>query len=329
MTEKSKRSNQAISRKKHTIMADKKVADAVAGNWVDRWAPLVWRPYLRLARADRPIGVWLLLLPAWWSLALASRTMGAVFPDLYLLALFAIGALAMRGAGCTYNDLVDQDIDGRVERTRSRPLPSGQVSTRGAVVFLIAQCAAGLLVLVQLNGLAIALGFACVAIIALYPFMKRVTSWPQAVLGLAFAWGVLIAWAAGTGSLAWPAAFLLAGSISWTIGYDTIYAHQDKEDDALLGLGSTALRFGDNTHRWLALFYIVTVAAVLAAGLMVGAGAIFILGMALAALQFAWQVVTLDIASAENCLHRFRSNRDVGLAIFAAMVLDHMAALLL
>ena len=298
------------------------VADAVPGNWVDRWAPAPWKPYLRLARADRPIGVWLLLWPCWWSLALAALNQDQPFPDLRLMLLFAIGAIAMRAAGCAYNDIVDRDYDAKVARTRSRPIPSGQITVPQAQLFMVALCLVGLMVLLQLNVFTILLGIASLGIVALYPFMKRFTHWPQAVLGLAFSWGALMGWAAVFGALAWPPVLLYAGAVAWTIGYDTIYAHQDKEDDLSLGLKSTAIKLGPATSQWLTLFYGVTFAAILAAGLGAGAGMVFVGVIALAGLHLAWQAVTLDIDDAENCLRRFRSNRDFGAIVFVALVLD-------
>ncbi|MGI9382471.1 MAG: 4-hydroxybenzoate octaprenyltransferase, partial [Methyloligellaceae bacterium] len=260
--------------------------------------------------------------PCWWSVALAGRAAGTTVPDIWLLILFAIGAVVMRAAGCTYNDIVDKNYDARVARTRSRPIPSGQVSVREAQVFMVVLCFTGLAVLLQFNLFAIGLGIASLAIVAIYPFMKRVTHWPQIVLGLAFSWGALMGWAALYGALAWPPVLLYAGTVMWTIGYDTIYAHQDKEDDALLGLKSTALRFGPTTRRWLALFYGTAWLALTAAGLQAGAGFVFLGVMGGAAAMLAWQVVTLDIDDAVNCLSRFRSNRDVGAIVFAALVLD-------
>ncbi len=228
---------------------DGRVADAVRGSWVDTLAPAPWRPYLRLARADRPIGSWLLLLPCWWSAAYAAIAAGHALPNLWHMALFAIGAIAMRGAGCTYNDLVDRDIDAMVERTRSRPLPSGQVTSRQAKIFLVAQLGVGAMVLFALwNPFAWAVGIASLSVVVIYPFMKRITSWPQSVLGLAFSWGALMGWAAAFGRLDAPALLLYAASILWVIGYDTIYAHQDREDDAIVGVRSTALLFGERTR---------------------------------------------------------------------------------
>ena len=298
------------------------MADAVPGNWVDRWAPTPWKPYLRLARADRPIGVWLLLWPCWWSLALAALNQGRPFPDLRLMLLFAIGAIAMRAAGCAYNDIVDRDFDAKVARTRSRPIPSGQISVAQAQLFMVALSLVGLAVLLQLNIFTILLGIASLGIVALYPFMKRITHWPQIVLGLAFSWGGLMGWAAVYGALAWPPVLLYAGAVAWTIGYDTIYAHQDKEDDLSLGLKSTAIKLGAATSQWLTLFYGVAFVAILAAGLGAGAGIIFLGMIALGGAHLAWQAATLDIDNADNCLMRFRANRDFGAIVFIALALD-------
>ena len=298
------------------------VADAVPDNWVDAWAPHGWRPYLRLARADRPVGVWLLLWPCWWSLALAGINAGAGAPDLRFMLLFAIGAIAMRGAGCVWNDITDADYDARVARTRSRPIPSGQVSLRQAFAFMIALSLAGFGVLLQFNWFTILLGLASLALIAVYPFMKRFTYWPQGVLGLTFNWGALMGWAAVFGELSLAPVLLYGGAIAWTMGYDTIYAHQDKEDDALLGLKSTALKFGADTKRWLVVFYTLAVIGVIAAGGAAGAGLAFYVIVTAGAGHLAWQIVTLDIADEKSCLSRFRSNRDFGAIIFAALVAD-------
>jgi len=298
------------------------VADAPAKSWVDRFAPAPLIPYLRLARADRPIGFFLLALPCLWSVALAGRSLGAPYPDLWLLFLFAIGAIVMRAAGCTYNDIVDRDIDAKVARTRSRPLPSGQVTLTQASIFMGLLSLTGLAVLLSFNRFTVLLGLTVLPIVALYPFVKRVSNWPQAVLGLAFNWGALMGWAAVLARLDLAPVILYAGAVAWTIGYDTIYAHQDREDDDLIGLKSTALKFGSATKPWLALLYGFAWAAITAAGLMAGAGFFFLLGMILAAAHLAWQVLSLDIDDAENCLVRFRSNRDLGLIVFAAIVLD-------
>jgi 4-hydroxybenzoate polyprenyltransferase len=302
------------------IEAAGRVADST-GNWVDRLAPAALRPYLRLARADRPIGSWLLLLPCWWSSALAAVAANVKMPNPWHLVLFAVGTVAMRGAGCTWNDIVDRDLDAGVERTRSRPLPSGQVSLAAAIAFLVLQALVGLAVLLQFNSFAISTGIASLAIVAIYPFMKRITWWPQIVLGLAFSWGALMGWAAAFGRLDWPALVLYAGSISWVIAYDTIYAHQDREDDALLGLKSTARLFGEQTKPMLAAFFAAAVVLIGIAGFGVGAGVVFWLGLAGFAAHLAWQVVRLDIADPALCLRLFQSNRDAGLILFAGLVL--------
>ena len=301
-----------------------RVADAT-GNWVDTIAPGWMRPYLRLSRLDRPIGWWLLLLPCWWSTALAAIAAGRWGPDPWHVLLFLVGAIVMRGAGCTWNDLVDRDIDARVERTRSRPIPSGQVSVRAAVLFLVLQALVGLLVLLQFNRFAILAGVASLAVVAIYPFMKRVTYWPQIFLGLAFSWGTLMGWAAAFGRLDLPAFLLYAGSIAWVIHYDTIYAHQDSEDDALLGLKSTALLFGERTKPALRLFSALAVALIGLAGMTAGAGWVFGLGLLAFAGHLAWQISRIDIADPALCLRLFKSNRDAGLILFAALILDAVA----
>ena len=297
------------------------VADAT-GNWVDTIAPAWSRPYLRLARLDRPIGSWLLLLPCWWSAALAAVAAGRAAPSVIHLTLFFVGAFAMRGAGCTWNDIVDRDLDGSVERTRSRPIPSGQVSVRSAFVFLLLQALAGLGVLISFNRFTIALGIASLAIVAVYPFMKRITYWPQIVLGLAFSWGALMGWAAAFGRLGAPPLLLYAGSIAWVIGYDTIYAHQDREDDALIGVKSTALLFGERTKLMLSLFYALAVLLIAAAGCTAGAGPVFGIGLLAFAGHLAWQVTRLDIDDPDRCLALFKSDRDAGLILFAGLLLD-------
>jgi len=303
-----------------------RVADST-DNWVDRYAPSSFRPYLRLARADRPIGSWLLLLPCWWSSALAAVQVahdsgGAAWPSVWHLILFAIGTVAMRGAGCTWNDIVDRDLDMQVARTRSRPIPSGQVSVGAAAAFLALQALVGLLVLLQFNGFAIATGFASLGIVAAYPFAKRFTYWPQVVLGLAFSWGALMGWTAAFGMLEAPALILYAGAISWVIAYDTIYAHQDREDDALIGVKSTALLFGPRTRPMLSLFFGIAVLLLGTAGFSAGAGVIFAIGLGAFAAHLAWQVRTIDIDDPALCLRLFKSNRDAGLILFAGLVLD-------
>jgi 4-hydroxybenzoate polyprenyltransferase len=290
-----------------------RVADAT-GNWVDHWAPIATRPYLRLARLDRPIGSWLLLIPCWWSVALAAVQARAFLPDPWHLLLFFIGAFAMRGAGCTWNDIVDRDLDAKVERTRSRPIPSGQVSVARAAAFLIVQALIGLVVLLQFNRFAVATGLASLLVVAIYPFLKRVTHWPQ------------IGWAAAFGRLDTPALLLYAGSICWVIGYDTIYAHQDREDDALIGVKSTALLFGERTKPVLAGFYALAVVLIALAGYLVGAGVLFAIGLTGFAAHLAWQIRRLDIADPALCLALFKGNRDAGLFLFAGLVADALAA---
>ncbi len=294
-------------------------SDILADHWALRRAPGPLRPYLRLARIDRPIGTWLLLFPCWWSVSLAASA-GYRPPDLRLIGLFALGALVMRGAGCTYNDIVDRDIDAKVARTAERPIPSGQVSLVQAIAFLAALLGLGLAVLLQLNDFAVWLGLASMALILAYPFMKRVTYWPQAWLGLTFNWGALLGWAAATGGLAAPALWLYGAGIAWTLGYDTIYAHQDKEDDALAGVKSSALKLGARTRPWLIVFYGLAVAGFGAAGWTAGLSWPFYLGVAGVAVQFAWQVASLDIDDPAGCQLRFHSNRYAGWLLLAGIL---------
>ena len=297
-----------------------RVADST-GNWVDGVAPAWARPYLRLARLDRPIGSWLLLMPCWWSVGLAAVHARSQV-NLWHVLLFFVGAFAMRGAGCTWNDIVDRDLDARVERTRSRPIPSGQGTVAAAAAFLALQALVGLAVLLQFNRFTIYVGFASLAVVAIYPFMKRITYWPQIVLGLAFSWGALMGWPATFARLDLPALLLYAGAISWVIGYDTIYAHQDREDDALIGIKSTALLFRERTKPMLALFYALAVALIALAGWSAGAGLLFALGLLAFATHLAWQIARLDVDDPINCLVVFKSNRDAGLILFAGLVLD-------
>lgn len=299
-------------------------ADAASGNWVDRLAPAAARPYLRLARFDRPIGTWLLLFPCWWSLALGVLSAGGldksrIWPALWAMLLFYIGATVMRGAGCAYNDIVDRDFDASVERTRNRPIPSGQISVGQAKIFMVALALVGLIVLLQFNTFTIGLGIASLALIAIYPFMKRFTYWPQLVLGLTFNWGALVGWASVHGSLSVAPLVLYAGCVLWTIGYDTIYAHQDKEDDLALGLKSTAIRFGGQTKTWLTGFYAGAVVLWALAALLVGSSAVILVALLVVAGHFVWQVATLDTADPANCLKRFRANRDVGWILLAGI----------
>jgi 4-hydroxybenzoate polyprenyltransferase len=295
--------------------------DSIAGRLVFRLAPKSWHPLLQLARLDRPIGWWLLLLPCWWSSALAS-----IYQDGPLrvrdLVLFFIGAVVMRGAGSTYNDIIDRDIDAKVERTKWRPLASGRIGATTAVLFLAAQCLAGLAVLLMFNGFTILLGFASLGVVGLYPFMKRISSWPQAVLGAAFAWGALIGWAAAVGSLALAPLLLYLGAVFWTIGYDTIYAVQDIEDDALAGIGSTARALSGRVRLGVGLFYALAVMCVEAALLAAGAGSPAQSGLVLFALHLAWQATRIDPRNGALALRLFRSNRDAGLMLFAGLAAE-------
>jgi 4-hydroxybenzoate polyprenyltransferase len=302
------------------IPAAGRVADST-GNWVDTLAPAATRPYLRLARADRPIGAWLLLMPCWWSAGLAAVHAQAL-PNLWHLVLFLIGAFVMRGAGCTWNDILDRKLDAQVARTRSRPIPSGQVSVTGAAAFLALQAFTGLAVLLCFNGFTILLGVASLTLVAIYPLMKRITWWPQIVLGLAFSWGALMGWAAVFGRLDAAAILLYLGAIAWVIGYDTIYAHQDREDDALIGVKSTARLFGPRTRPLLALFYALAVVLIGVAFRLAGVGVWSWLGLAAFAAHLAWQVVRLDIDDPDGCLRLFKANRDAGLILFAGLVID-------
>ena len=304
-----------------TRHTDQPLPDAASGHWADRYAPAAARPYLRLARIDRPIGWWLLLLPCWWSAAVAAIAAGRPYPDPWHCALFLVGAIAMRGAGATYNDIVDRDLDAGVARTRHRPLPSGQVSVTAAVAFLVLLSLIGLLVLLQFNGFAVAVGFASLVPVALYPFMKRVTSVPQLVLGLAFAWGGLMGWAAAFGDLAVPALFVYAAAIAWTIGYDTIYALQDIEDDEVVGIRSSARLFGPRVRLGVGLCYGATVLLLAGALVLVRAGALAYGGVAAFGLHLAWQTWRIDRRDPALALRLFRSNRDAGLILFALLSL--------
>ncbi len=298
-----------------------RVADST-GNWVDTRAPSWSRPYLRLARFDRPIGSWLLLLPCWWSAALAAGVARDLSRLPLVVVLFFVGAFVMRGAGCTWNDITDRDLDALVERTRSRPIPAGQVSVPQAAAFLVVQALIGLVVLLQFNRFAVATGIASLVIVAIYPFMKRITWWPQIVLGLAFSWGALMGFAVTLGRLDATALWLYAGSIAWVIGYDTIYAHQDTEDDALIGVKSTALLFGARTRPALTAFYGLAVVLIGIALMSAGAGWPAWTGLAAFAAHLAWQVRRVDIGDPLLCLRVFKSNRDAGLLLFAGLLVD-------
>jgi 4-hydroxybenzoate polyprenyltransferase len=309
------------------------VPDAPPANWVDRFAPSPWRPYLRLSRADRPIGTWLLLLPCWWGLGLALVATGArpSWHDLWIAAACALGAFLMRGAGCTWNDVADRRIDAQVARTRARPIPSGQVTVRGALVWLAAQAGIALLILLTLPPVAIGLGILSLLPVALYPFAKRVTWWPQAVLGIAFNWGALLAYAAHAGAVEAPAVLLWLGGISWTLFYDTIYAHQDAEDDALIGVRSTARLFGDATPTWLRRFLVATVSLLGLAAILAGTrGSPLALVLALGGVwtmgwHLLWQLRLFDPEDGPGLLRLFRSNRDAGLIPAIAFALAALA----
>ena len=304
-----------------------RVADAPSNNWVYRVLPPWLWPYAQLARWDRPIGWQLLMWPCFWSAAMAANAAAHIgqFSGgqlIFYLVLYLIGSVAMRGAGCTYNDLVDHKIDMEVARTRSRPLPSGRVTRTQAKAFIVLQALVGLLVVLQLNWFAVILGVLSLAIVALYPFAKRFTDWPQFFLGLAFSWGALMGWAAIFGDLSLAPILLYVASVVWTIGYDTIYAHQDKEDDELIGVRSTARLFGDKTKQWLVGLYGLTLVLAFCAFMSAGVGLFGYLGLLIAAGMFAWQIVTLNIDDADQCLALFKSNNRVGLIIFLGLFLS-------
>lgn len=309
--------------------------DAVAPNVFLRALPASWTPYVQLARIDRPIGWWLLLLPCWWSDALAGLA-GGSGPDFAHLALFLVGAIAMRGAGSTWNDLIDRKIDAQVERTRHRPLASGRVRPKQALAFLVAQSLVGALVLLLLSlrgdvdgpaidWFVIAAGLASLLVVAIYPFAKRFTFWPQAVLGLAFAWGGLMGWAAAFGSLAAPAYLIYAAAIFWTIGYDTIYALQDARDDAIVGVRSTARLFGDNVRAGVGLFYALALVSAGAAIWLAGGGLLAYAGLVGFAAHLVWQLIVVRAGDPPLALRLFRANRDAGLILFAGLALDGLS----
>ncbi|KND20009.1 4-hydroxybenzoate octaprenyltransferase [Pannonibacter sp. Q-1] len=302
------------------------VSDAVKRHWVDTKLPAWARPYARLARWERPIGWQLLLWPCLWSSALAAVAAGNAYPNPWHILLFLIGAVAMRGAGCTYNDLVDEKIDAQVERTRSRPIPAGQVTRAQAKLFMALQALVGGLVLIQFNLFTIVLGLASLLVVAIYPFMKRFTNWPQLFLGFAFSWGALMGWAALFGKLDTAPFLLYAGGILWTIGYDTIYAHQDKEDDALVGVRSTARLFGSWTKVALVVLYSGATVLFALAAAFADAGPFAFAGIALGALHLFWQIVVLDIDDGDQCLKLFRSNDRYGWIVFAGFCLEALVS---
>jgi 4-hydroxybenzoate polyprenyltransferase len=299
-----------------------RIADAASGNWVEALLPASWLPYAQLMRLDRPIGWWLLLLPCWWGMVLAQVHLGGGWPNLWHGLLFLFGAIVMRGAGCVLNDLADREFDAQVERTRQRPLPSGRVGVRGAFVFLALLLVLGLAVLLQFNNATIVTGAASLLIVAIYPFMKRVTYWPQVVLGLAFNWGALVGWTAETGTIALPAVALYLGGLFWTLAYDTIYAHQDKEDDILIGVKSTALKLGEATRNWLYGFFALALACFAVAAWQAGAGWPSAVAIIAAALHALWQCRIFDGDNPSLCLQLFKANRTFGLLLLTGFVLD-------
>ncbi len=315
-------------------ITERMVADALKGSWVHRFLPARFWPYAQLARWERPIGWRLLMWPCWWSIALAygfagdgaapislgALAVGREAGVAAMLVLFLIGAMVMRGAGCTFNDLVDQDIDDKVARTRSRPLPSGRVGYKGALLFLALQLAVGLGILLTFNPVAIGLGFASIALIIIYPFMKRVTWWPQLFLGFAFSWGALLGWAAIAGSISWPPVLLYIGSILWVIGYDTIYAHQDKEDDTLIGVKSTALLFGSQTKEALAALYGGAFALFAASLIAASMNVVGYLALALVGVHMGWQIRNLQIDDPDRCLAHFKANSHLGWIFFIGLM---------
>ncbi|MEM9682336.1 MAG: 4-hydroxybenzoate octaprenyltransferase [Pseudomonadota bacterium] len=297
-------------------------SDIRHGDWIDRRAPAAIQPYLRLARVDRPIGTWLLLIPCWWGLALATASVLGPDPmDALLYAvLFAIGAFVMRGAGCTWNDILDRDFDARVARTAERPIPSGAVSLWQAYAFLGLQLLIGLGVLLFFNGFTILLAISSLLLVALYPLMKRITYWPQAFLGLTFNWGALVGWAAVTADLQTPPLLLYAAAVFWTVGYDTIYAHQDKEDDILIGVKSSAIRLGERTKPWLWVFYGIAILLLAASFWQAHLRWPSFALLALAGVLLARQIVAVDLSDPKDCMEKFRSNRFAGYVILGAIL---------
>ena len=298
------------------------VADAARGNWVDRYAPEIVKPFARLARWDRPIGFWLLFWPCAFSLAMAAVAVPAQGFNWWTLILMFVGSIAMRGAGCTLNDIIDADLDAQVERTKSRPIPADDVTKQQAALFLSAQLLVGFTILCQFNWLTIGLGVLSLILVGIYPFMKRITWWPQLFLGLAFSWGALVGWTSETDGLGWPAILLYVGSILWVIGYDTIYALQDVEDDALVGIKSTARLFGAHVKPLVGLFYAGAVVCWLAAGVLAGGGHVFVPLLLVPAVILAWQVATLDATVPGNVLVRFKANGWVGFTLTLAFLAE-------
>ena len=299
--------------------------DMPADHWVERYVPGPVRPYFKLARIDRPIGTWLLLLPAWWSIILASPGLPDASGTVTFFVLFGVGAVIMRGAGCTFNDIVDRDFDAKVARTRTRPVASGAISVPRAMIFLILQLVAGLGILLSFNRFTLALGAASLALVFTYPFMKRITYWPQAFLGITFNWGALLGFSAVTGTLGAEALALYAGGFFWTLGYDTIYAHQDKEDDVRLGVKSSALRLGEKTRPYLFAFYGLAIAWLALAGYLAALAWPYYAGLALGLAQLFWQAGKVDLDSSGDCLVKFGSNRNFGWIVLAGLIAAQLA----
>jgi 4-hydroxybenzoate polyprenyltransferase len=299
-----------------------RIADAAPQNWVERYLPRKVLPYAQLMRLDRPMPVSLLLLPCWWALLLGQIAVGGGVPNLWHGLWFLLGAIVMRGAGCTLNDIADVDFDAKVDRTKNRPIASGRVSRKQAFIFLAVQALIGLVILLQFNWYTVLLGTASLLIVAIYPFMKRITHWPQFVLGLAFNWGALVGWSATHGSLSLPAVLLYAGGIFWTLAYDTIYAHQDTEDDVLIGVKSTALLFGANSKPWLSAFFATAVFCFAFSLWFIGAGWPAYAGLAAAALHAGWQLQSFDHQNSDLCLKLFKSNRTFGLLFLFGLMMD-------
>jgi len=297
---------------------DHKNSDIPKDNWVDRIAPIAARPYLRLARIDRPIGTWLLLLPGWWALSIAPKAGG--FPDPFLFLLFGAGAILMRAAGCIINDLFDRKFDSSVARTANRPLASGDISISHACIFLVVLFTLSLLILVQFNRLSVIIGFLSLVLIIPYPLMKRITYWPQAWLGLTFNWGAILGWTAINNEITISTLLLYSAGFFWTMSYDTIYAHQDKIDDLIIGIKSTARLFGNKSRFYVGLFFIISLLLLLLCGFFSNLSWPYYIGLLLAALQAAWQTFTIDFDDPNSCLLYFKSNRDFGLIILIAII---------
>jgi len=300
-----------------------KSSDIPVHGWVDRWMPVWSHPYIRLARYDRPIGTWLLLFPCWWSIGLASNSSS----QFWFFAIFGVGAIIMRGAGCTINDILDRKVDGKVARTRNRPLPSGQITLFKACLFLVLQLIFGFLVLLTLNPFAILIGVAALLLVFSYPLMKRITFWPQFFLGLTFNWGALLGWAAVHGELSGPSLWLYLAGLFWTLGYDTIYAHQDKIDDPSAGIRSTARKFGLNSRLWIYFFYSKAIVLLAVTGVTTDAGWIFYIGLFLGGVQLFWQVWDVKFAEPKDCLAKFKSNRLFGWLILTGILTEKIVFL--